>query len=174
MTEAHEAWLREICDAMCDYEAGNSLRIHHFLKVHAFARQIGLHEGLSGEEQFTLEAAALTHDIGIKPAIEQTGACPGPLQERLGPPVAEPMLRSLGLPEEVISRVCFLIGHHHTTVGVEGIDWRILLEADYLVNMIENGHSMQQIDAYRTNVFRTREGLRLLERVIPAEIRKGS
>lgn len=127
MEKQHEAWVRDVCDAMCAYEDGSSLRIHHFLKVHAFARQIGLCEGLSEEEQFTLEVAALTHDIGIKPAIEQTGACPGPLQERLGPPVAEPMLQKLGLPEEVIRRVCFLIGHHHTTVDVEGIDWRIIL-----------------------------------------------
>ena len=155
MEKRHETLLTALCDAMCEYEAGCSLRIHHFLKVHAFARQIGLRQELPEETQFILEAAALAHDIGIKPAIEQTGACPGPLQERLGPPVAEPMLRSLGFDEQVISRVCFLIGHHHTTVDVEGVDWRILLEADYLVNSVENSHTPAQIEAFRKNVFRT-------------------
>lgn len=152
---------------MAEYDKGNPAQIHHNAKVHSFARQIGLREGLDVNTQFLLEVAAMTHDIGIKPAMEQTGACPGPLQERLGPPIAEVMLTELGLPMPVIRRVCFLIGHHHTIEHVAGIDWRILLEADYLVNMIENGHAPEAIDAMREKVFRTAEGLRLLARIRP-------
>lgn len=65
MEKTHEELLMRLCDAMCDYEDGNSLRIHHFLKVHAFSRQIGIREGLDEQTRFILEAAALTHDIGI-------------------------------------------------------------------------------------------------------------
>lgn len=162
-----ERFLRLVTDAMCDWDAGDSLRIHHFLKVHAFARQIGLAEGLDENTLFTLEAAALTHDIGIKPAEKQYGSCEGLLQERLGPPEAEAMLTALGLPAPVIRRVSFLIGHHHTTQGVAGIDWQILLEADFLVNMIEGHSSAQAIDTFRDKVFRTREGKRLLQWVRP-------
>ena len=168
MTQQHEQWIRAVYDAMCAYDRGSGLRIHHFVKMHSFARQIGWHEGLDEDTQFTLEVAALTHDIGIKKCLEQTGACPGNLQERLGPPETEPMLRSLGLPESVIERVCFLIGHHHTTAGVDAIDWRIILEADYLVNMIEGKHTPEAIDTFKKNVFRTEEGLRLLELIRPA------
>ena len=164
-----ERFLRLVTDAMCDWDAGDPLRIHHFLKVHAFARQIGLSEGLDENTLFTLEVAALTHDIGIKPAEKQYGSCEGPLQERLGPPEAEAMLTGLGLPAPVIRRVSFLIGHHHTTQNVAGIDWQILLEADFLVNMIEGHSSAQAIDAFRDKVFRTGEGKRLLQWVRPQD-----
>ncbi len=158
-------WLRQVTDAMCAWDAGSPQRIHHFLKVQGFARQIALAEGLTDEARFTLEAAALTHDVGIKPALKQYGACGGAHQERLGPPEASRMLAALGLPEPVVRRVCFLISRHHTTQGVDGPDWQILLEADFLVNMIESGLSPDAIDAYRDTVFRTAEGKRLLAQV---------
>lgn len=162
------AWLRDVFDAMCLYEQGEPHRIHHFIKVHGFARQIALREGLDDQMLFTLEVAALTHDIGIKPAMAQYGRADGALQERLGPPEAESMLSALGLPVPVIRRVSFLIAHHHTTQNVAGKDWQILLEADFLVNMIEEHCTQESIDNYRKNVFRTAEGLRLLEQVRPA------
>lgn len=167
MTHEQQTLLARLMDAMIAYEAGCAHRIHHLIKVHGFARQIGLTEGLDDDTQFILEAAAIVHDIGIKPAIELTGACPGPLQEKLGPPVAEKMLASLGLSAEVTERVCFLIGHHHTYEKVEGIDWRILLEADYLVNMIEGNHPVAAINQARDTFFETREGKRLIEWVRP-------
>lgn len=164
-----ERLLRRLTNAMCHWEEQMPQRIHHFIKVHGFARQIGQMEGLDEKALFTLEAAALTHDIGIKPAIEQTGSCPGPLQERLGPPEAEAMLKELAFPHSVIDRVCFLISRHHTTQNVNALDWQILLEADFLVNMIENDLSPQAIDACRDTVFRTHEGLRLLQWIRPLQ-----
>lgn len=163
-----ERQLRRLTQAMCRWEAGAPGQIHHFTKVHGFARQIGQMEGLSADTLFILEAAALTHDVGIRPAIEQTGACPGPLQEQLGPPQARIMLEELFFPRSVIERVCFLISRHHTTSGVNAPDWQILLEADFLVNMIENRLSDEAIDACRSRVFRTDEGLRLLDWIRPA------
>jgi len=164
-----ESQLRRLTQAMCQWEAAVPDRIHHFIKVHGFARQIGQMENLSPADLFVLETAALTHDIGIKPAIEQTGACPGPLQERLGPPEAETMLKALHFPQEVIDKVCFLIARHHTTRGVDSAPWQILLEADFLVNMIENQLSGEAIDACRDKVFRTAEGLRLLGWIRPGQ-----
>ena len=167
MTREQQALLTSLTDAMCEYEAGCAHRIHHLIKVHGFARQIGLSEGLDDQTQFVLEAAAIVHDIGIRPAMELTGACPGPLQEKLGPPVAEKMLPALGFPPEVTERVCFLIAHHHTYQDVESIDWRILLEADYLVNMIEGNHPDAAIDQARDTFFETGEGKRLIAWVRP-------
>ena len=162
-----ETLLRRLTDAMCAWEKGVPQRIHHLIKVHGFARQIAQREGMAPDALFTLEAAALAHDIGIRPALEQTGACPGPLQERLGAPEAERMLHALCFPAGVMSRVSFLVAHHHTTQGVDALDWQILLEADFLVNMIENNASPEAIDAFRDKVFRTREGLALLEWIRP-------
>lgn len=168
MDRVYEDKLTRIYDAMCAYESGVPQRIHHFVKVHSFARQIVAHEDMTARERFVLEAAALMHDIGIKPAIEQTGACPGPLQERLGPPIAKAMLASLEVWDDLADRICFLIGHHHTTSDVDGLDWQILLEADFLVNMIESHCTQEGINAMKKNVFRTEEGLRLIEWIRPA------
>ena len=167
MNAEQQALLIRLMDAMCAYDAGCPRRIHHFIKVHGFARQIGLSEGIHDDALFVLEAAAITHDIGIKSAMALTGACPGPLQEKLGPPEAAKMLNALGFPPEATERVCFLIGHHHTYEGVDGMDWRILLEADYLVNMIEGNHPDASMEQAKRTFFATEEGKRLIEWVRP-------
>ena len=60
--------LFELFSAMTDYYAGDPARINHFVKVHTYAWQIGLAEQLDADTLFLLEAAALTHDIGIREA----------------------------------------------------------------------------------------------------------
>ena len=67
--------------AMIDYNSGDAKRIQHFIKVHAFAKLIGIEEGLDVETQYVLEAAALTHDIGIKNSEKKYGTCSGKQQE---------------------------------------------------------------------------------------------
>ena len=161
--------LQEVYRAMCDWDAGNARRIHHFAKVHDFARQIGLASGLDENAMFILEIAALVHDIGIKPADAQYGRHDGPLQEQLGEAAAQIMLDAMGLPPAVVRRVSFLVGKHHTTQNVAGADWQILLEADFLVNMVESSYSDEAIDRAEENLFRTAEGKRMLERIRNAE-----
>ena len=58
---------------MISYYSGDPKRIQHFTKVHSYAKLIGEREQLSPEELYILEAAAYTHDIGIKPAEEKYG-----------------------------------------------------------------------------------------------------
>lgn len=82
-----------------------------------------------------LEAAAYVHDIGIKVAEEKYGRCTGKLQEQEGPAVAREMLEKLGFEEKVPERVCYLVGHHHTYTDMDEMDYQILVEADFLVNL---------------------------------------
>lgn len=154
---------------MIAFDAGDARRIQHFLKVHAFARLIASGEAMEARARFTLEAAALTHDIGILPAERAYGRCDGKLQEQMGPPHAEEMLKRLGFPPEVVARVCYLIAHHHTYQNVDGLDYRILLEADFLVNLFEDGCGKDAIDAAEESVFRTGTGRRLLRELFPAK-----
>ena len=70
---------------MIAYYSGDPKRIQHFTKVHSYAKLIGEREQLSPEELYILEAAAYTHDIGIKPAEEKCGSSEGKLQEQEGP-----------------------------------------------------------------------------------------
>lgn len=155
--------LDELMMKMIHYNSGDPKRIQHFLKVHSFARLIGLSENLDGDTQLTLEAAAIVHDIGIKPAEEKYGYCNGKLQEQEGPEPAEKLLRSLGFRASVIDRVSYLVGHHHTYSDVDGMDYQILLEADFLVNLFEEGLQPEAADAAYQNIFRTGSGKKICE-----------
>lgn len=146
---------------MMKYYAKDPKRAQHFIKVHSFSAVIGRSEGLDDVTQETLEVAALVHDIGIKVAEEKYGKCTGKLQETEGPAVAEVMLKEIGYPENLIERVCYLVGHHHTYTNVVGMDYQILLEADFLVNMYEDEMSEKAITAALKNVFKTEKGIEL-------------
>lgn len=148
---------------MTEYYRGDPKRIQHFIKMHEFARVIGRAEGLDVHTMYCLDVASVVHDIGIKPAEEMYGAghCGGKLQEQLGPEPARKMLAELDLDIDVIDRVCFLIAHHHTYDGVEGLDWQILLEADFLVNAYEDGLGKDAVRSFRDKVFTTKTGIKL-------------
>lgn len=45
--------------------SGDPKRIQHFCKVHSYAKLIAEMEHVDADTLFILEAAALTHDIGI-------------------------------------------------------------------------------------------------------------
>ena len=156
--QAHDGTLNEIFLRAACYNAGDAKRIQHLTKVHSFARSIALSEGIPPDELFTLEVASLLHDIGIKPAESQYGRCDGKLQETLGPPVARKLLEGLCLTGDTVDRVCFLIGHHHTYDTIDSADWRILVEADFLVNLFEDGASSEAIKAAYRTVFCTASG----------------
>ena len=124
--------------AMIELYHGDSKRIQHFCKVHSYAKLIGETENINKDTLFVLETAALTHDIGIHICEEKYGACNGKLQEKEGPPIAEKLLTDMGCRNEIIDRVIYLIAHHHTYNDIDGIDYQILVEADFLVNMHED------------------------------------
>ena len=110
-----------------------------------------------------LELAALVHDIGIKISEEKYGYNNGKLQEQEGPAEAKKLLERLGVDPEDIARICYLVGHHHTYTNVEGIDYQILIEADFLVNMYEDNLPYEAIQNMVKNVFRTNTGKELCE-----------
>lgn len=151
--------------AMADYDRDGAL-VHHFTKVHGFAAAIGRMEGLDEETQLILETAALVHDIGIRNARRQYGCSDGKLQEKIGPAEAEALLRSLGgYTETQIARVKYLVGHHHTYTNVEGLDYQILIEADFLVNLHESPDRYRAILTAEERIFRTESGKRLLHSI---------
>ena len=144
---------------------GNLHDIAHFLKVYAYARTIGVGEGLEAEAQAVLEIAALLHDIACPLCREKYGSTGGKYQEREGGPLAEEFLRESGLPPAMAARAAYLVAHHHTPERADGPDYRILLEADYLVNAEEGGYSRESIRRARETLFRTGTGTALLESI---------
>ena len=134
--------IRRLFLAMIGFDRGDPDLIQHFTKVHSYARLIAASEGIDPHTAEVLEAAALVHDIAIPLCNQKYGRHPGPLQEKEGPPLARRLLSEVGgFDEAEISRVCALVGEHHTVAPVDGIDHQILLEADFIVNSFENSFS---------------------------------
>lgn len=155
--------VQAVMKEMIAFYAKDPARIQHFLKVYEFSRMIGLAEGLDEDQQLTLELAALVHDIGIRPSEAIYGDCKGPHQEELGPAEAQKLLEPLGVEPQRIERIRYLVGHHHTYKDIQGMDYQILVEADFLVNLYEEGVKTEAARAARRNIFRTGTGTWILD-----------
>lgn len=143
---------------MIQFNQNDALRIHHLIKVHHFAQMIGRMEQLDEHTQFITECAAVVHDIGIRPAEEKYESCNGKLQEKEGPAYARNMLEELCFDEADIARICYLVGHHHTYSNIDGIDYQILVESDFLVNFYEDHLKEITIQNTLQNIFQTESG----------------
>lgn len=141
--------------------SGDPMRIQHFCKVHSYAKLIAEMEHVDASTLFILEAAALTHDIGIHLCEEKYGSSNGKLQEKEGPAIAEKLLKELQFEENVIERVKYLIAHHHTYDAIDGIDYQILVEADFLVNYFEDHLETESIKKSVKKIFKTETGIRI-------------
>ena len=141
--------------AMIELYSNDAKRIQHFCKVHSYAKLIAETENVDKKCLFIIETDALTHDIGIHFCEEKYGSCNGKLQEKEGPAIAERLLKKLGFDREVSDRVQYLIAHHHTYNDICDSDYQILVEADFLVNMYEDGLPSQNVKAAYEAVFKT-------------------
>lgn len=159
--ELEKSRLLKLSQKMISYYAGDAKRIQHFIKVHSFASMIGKEEGMSPREQVILEAAAYVHDIGIKESERIYGDCTGKHQEELGPDIAKVMLTECGFDNTIIDRVLYLVAHHHTYDGIDGDDYQILVEADFLVNLFEDSANEDSIKAAYAKIFKTEAGKRM-------------
>lgn len=144
--EAMTDFIERVRAAMETYFGADARRIAHARQVAAYARE--LLDCLDADPATTL-AAAYLHDIGIPEAERLYGSCAGPRQEELGPPVAGALLTELAAPASLIETVCTLVGRHHTPGGVDSPEFRILWDADALVNLSEvvPGKSPEQVRA---------------------------
>ena len=152
----------DVAAAMVRYSAGDARRVNHLLKVFGFAKMIGEREGLDAVTQEILQIAALTHDIGIRNSESKFGMSSGEHQQIEGPPEAREMLLTLGAEGSVIERVCWLIANHHTYTDIQGMDYQILVEADFLVNAFEDALDEDGVRTVRERIFRTKTGIELL------------
>lgn len=142
---------------------GNTLHdIDHLVKVHAWARVIAGSEGMDARDREITEIAAIVHDIACPMCRVKYGKCLPEKQEEEGAILAREFLAESGLTPEAIDRICFLVGHHHTTEDVQGMDWQILLEADYIVNAGESHFARQDMEEFVSRVFKTRAGKQLM------------
>lgn len=153
--------VNKVLNEMIAYFGDDVKRISHSLKVHGFACAIGSSQGLTEPALQTLEIAALLHDIGIPEAERKYGSSLGKYQETEGPPVARALMERIGVPDVIVDRVCFLVGNHHTYSRIDHVDFQILVEADFLVNIVEDEmHSSAK--SIGDKYFKTSSGIRML------------
>ena len=158
--------ISRIMERMIAFSEGNIHDIDHLLRVWSYARTIGELEGLDADTLLILEAAAIVHDIACPLCRQKYGNTNGKYQEAEGAPMAAAFLADSGLAEAQIARVAFLVGHHHTFAGIDGADWQILVEADYIANTTENGYSPANAANFVGKIFRTRAGRRLAGEIL--------
>ena len=154
---------RAIGDVIAYYD--NEKLIAHTLKVFGYAQGIAAGEGVTGQEREIIEYAALFHDVGIPAGMAECGSGAGPIQERLGAPIAMEMTKRYVSDPAIIERVGYLVGHHHS-FGIRGQrDLQILFEADWLVNLIESAEKYDRKIVYEKH-FGTETGKEFFHHVI--------
>jgi len=127
-------FLASVRQVMDQYFGHDLRRIAH---AHDVTRHVAdLLQYIDADPLLALTAGYL-HDIGIPEAERKFGHCGGKLQEQEGPPVARRLLAEIAADEKLINGVCELVGVHHTPRALDTPEFRILWDADALVNLAE-------------------------------------
>lgn len=155
--------ISSVREQMIEYFHNNVRRINHALKVFIFAQIISEKLDLDTQTKELIYYSALLHDIGIKEAEKKYKSSAGKYKEIEGPEIAEKILSDLNIPVETINRVCFIAGNHHSYNKIDGIDFQILVEADFLVNIYEDDVDINSIKNIYKRIFKTEEGKKLLK-----------
>ena len=157
--------IAEFMEKMIVFSKDNMHDIDHFMKVWAYAKTIGELENIDDETQYILEIAALTHDIACPLCREKYGNTNGKYQEEEGAWLVKDFLADMGLTSVQIERVAYLVGHHHTFQRIDGLDYQILIEADFIVNAAESAYSKENIANFAETIMRTNSAKRITAEV---------
>jgi putative nucleotidyltransferase with HDIG domain len=122
----------ELIDEIKKVFEGDQKRIDHALAVLDYAEQI---QAAEGGDPLVVKAAAILHDIGILEAERKYGSSAGKYQQIEGPPIAEQILRRYDLDQEAVGHVCKIIANHHSAKDIDTLEFRIVWDADWLVNL---------------------------------------
>lgn len=152
-----KAMKESLLKAMESYFGDDTKRISHARKVTDYAERIIEKEG--GDDDIIIGAAVL-HDIGIHEAERKHGSTGGKFQEIEGPPIARGILASLGFKNGQINEICEIIAHHHSPGKINTINFKVLYDADWLVNLADeyNVKDKAKLGKIIESVFLTRTG----------------
>ena len=164
--------ISQLMEQMIVFSNGNLHDITHFITVWTYAKTIGELEGLDADTQYLLEATAIVHDIACPFCREKYGRADGKLQEKEGPSIVRTFLADSGMTEAQKERIAYLVGHHHTYTNIGGLDYQILVEADFLVNLYEDQIPAAAKKHAYTSIFRTETGKRLCRELYPEVTRE--
>ena len=130
-----------VASAMQDYFDGDSKRIKHATAVADFADQINKYE--HGDPAIIM-ACGFLHDIGIKNSELKYQSCAPKHQHVEGPPVARMILEGLDVDAVMIDEICDIISHHHAPRTEETVNFKVLYDADLIVNIDDDQPEKQR------------------------------
>ncbi len=154
----------ELMQAMAAYFKGDTKRINHARRVTEYAEKLLEPEG--GEYSIVIGASVL-HDIGIHAAEKKYGSTAGKYQEIEGPPIARQILTGLDFKPNQIEEICEIIAHHHSPGRITTRNFKILYDADWLVNLRDDYdiRDRNKLSSIIDKVFLTRSGQSLAREV---------
>lgn len=163
-TSEQKLFLAKVRAAMEHYFGDDQKRIAHALQVCRYAEE--LLTFIDADPVLTLTSACL-HDIGIHEAERKHGSSAGNWQELEGPPVAVAILTELDADLAFITRVAEIVGKHHTARAVDSPEFRILWDADALVNFADvlSSRSAEQVESILQKHMVTEPGLQMARRL---------
>lgn len=134
MNDHQKDFLGSVRVAMEQYFGQDQRRIDHALQVSLYAEELLAY--IDADPVLTLTAAYL-HDIGIHEAERKHGSSSGKWQEIEGPPIARDILAGLNVDSAFSELVAEIVANHHTRDGVKSPEFRVLWDADALVNFAQ-------------------------------------
>lgn len=147
----------KIIDDMKSVFGSDLRRINHALTVLGYAEQI---QAVEGGDPFIVKAAAILHDIGIHQAEKKYASSAGNYQEIEGPPIADEILRKYEISDEQREHICKIIANHHSAKDIDTIEFRIIWDADWLVNFPGDFKDAdeEKCKSAITRIFKTKTG----------------
>ena len=142
---------------MIDYFGDDKKRINHALKVLDYARKIHKEEG---GNLMIVEVAAILHDIGIPESERKYNSSAGNYQEIEGPPIANGILKKFEISSDDIFHICRIIANHHSDKDIDTCEFRIIWDADWLVNIPDecNTEDKERLSRDIERLFKTETG----------------
>ncbi len=147
-------------------------RINHAHRVTEYAEELLKREG--GDYRIVI-GASLLHDIGIHASEKKYRSTSGQYQEKEGPPIARAILTRLDFEPAQIEEVCQIIAHHHSPGKINTQNFKILFDADWLVNLRDEYdiQDRNKLTSIIDRVFLTQSGKALARDVYLKEPRPG-
>jgi HD superfamily phosphodiesterase len=135
-------------------------RIDHALAVLDYAEQI---QAAEGGDPLVVKAAGILHDIGILHAEQKHGSSAGKFQEIEGPPIARTILENHDLGEQKTEHIIRIIANHHSAKDIDTLEFRIIWDADRLVNLQEDTPALSpgEWEERINRIFKTQTGRQL-------------
>lgn len=73
------------------------------------------------------------------------------------------MLSDQHIDTTTIDRICFIIGNHHSYQKIDNMDFQVIVEADFLVNIYEDEMKKHSIENIRNKYFKTQTGIAIIQ-----------